>query len=764
MYPLETHYTDVGHIPYQDCLPRVLRMLHGAILVYNKTEHKIYWSPELLKLLGYSPGEVAVTPEEFIKLQHADDVSLLQYIDQASHLHRFPPLNIRLQKKDGFYRRVELTGIWESEEAGQGDKIILLVKEYVEHRLQRPLVKQEDTLNNEVSRISKVGGWEIDLKTKTHSWTTGMYQILELTRRPSCDELTAMLPEEYKLPVHDAIRHIIKNKLPQSVEYEIYTGSGKRKWLHAKGEPVLDKAGTVVKMIGILQDIDDDRKKAEALDLYYSQLQKTKNLLDEVSQFGKFGLWEASIAAEITFWSKGMYDIHELPYDVKPDTSQLKELYKNTDAYIKLMDCVNACVRNGEPSNEVIFFTGFKGNNRWMWLEGMPVKNEAGEVIAVRGFAQDVTADKQKEQEITNFQQELERNHFILNEAGSMAHIGGWQLNLRESKVSWTKEIFYIHELPLGKVPSFDDSLSFFTPKSRLILKDAIRRTIDYLQPFDLELELVTAKKNKIWVRSIGKPIVNEQGKVMELRGVFQNIMEYKQKEQLLENNNKIIKEQNERLENFAHIVSHNLRSHASTFSASLEAFHMSEDQQEKESIVNGMKKIADNLHETLHHLNEVIKIKTISKEARQLINFEETVQSALEILSPLVKKTNAIIKTDFSACPQVEHIPAYLDSIVLNLLSNALKYCSPDRLPEIVFTTKLEAGKKILMIADNGLGIDLNKYGNKLFGMYKTFHNNPDAKGVGLFITKNQIESLGGTIDVSSKPGTGTVFTVTML
>jgi signal transduction histidine kinase len=103
----------------------------------------------------------------------------------------------------------------------------------------------------------------------------------------------------------------------------------------------------------------------------------------------------------------------------------------------------------------------------------------------------------------------------------------------------------------------------------------------------------------------------------------------------------------------------------------------------------------------------------------------------------------------------------AYLDSIVLNLLSNAIKYRRPDEDPIIT----IEAGERnsvsYFIIQDNGKGIDLEKYGEKLFGMFKTFHGNRDARGIGLFITRNQIEALGGTIEVESKVGEGTKFTV---
>jgi hypothetical protein len=66
-----------------------------------------------------------------------------------------------------------------------------------------------------------------------------------------------------------------------------------------------------------------------------------------------------------------------------------------------------------------------------------------------------------------------------------------------------------------------------------------------------------------------------------------------------------------------------------------------------------------------------------------------------------------------------------------------------------------------ILNVSDNGIGIDMKKNGDKLFGMYKTFNNNPDARGIGLFITKNQIDAMGGKVEVESELGKGTSFKI---
>ena len=105
--------------------------------------------------------------------------------------------------------------------------------------------------------------------------------------------------------------------------------------------------------------------------------------------------------------------------------------------------------------------------------------------------------------------------------------------------------------------------------------------------------------------------------------------------------------------------------------------------------------------------------------------------------------------------------MPAYLESILLNLVSNAIKYRQPDINPLVIVKSYIKDGFKTLAVKDNGQGIDLEKYGTKVFGLYKTFHANPQAHGIGLFMTKNQVEAMGGSIQVESEPGLGTTFII---
>jgi signal transduction histidine kinase len=181
----------------------------------------------------------------------------------------------------------------------------------------------------------------------------------------------------------------------------------------------------------------------------------------------------------------------------------------------------------------------------------------------------------------------------------------------------------------------------------------------------------------------------------------------------------------------------------------------------EKLELLNSIKDVSESLNTTIDHLNEVVTIQTQTNQNKLEVSFSATMDNVKKSIGGIIRETNAQIHADFSALPTIEYIPAYLESILLNLVTNAIKYKHPNRDPEIRITSSILDKNKFLEVTDNGSGIDMEKFGNKLFGMYKTFHYNKDAVGIGLFITKNQIESLNGQIFVDSTLEKGTTFKI---
>jgi PAS domain S-box-containing protein len=219
---------------------------------------------------------------------------------------------------------------------------------------------------------------------------------------------------------------------------------------------------------------------------------------------------------------------------------------------------------------------------------------------------------------------------------------------------------------------------------------------------------------------------------------------------------------QNKQLLSFAHIISHNLRSPVSNLNLLVHFYKESTTPEDKDDLWGNFETVIGHLNTTLDDLLETLKIQEDTGKERELLYFEQTFNPIKDMLIGQIIESHAVIKTDFTNAAQVNYPKMYLESILLNLISNALKYRSPERPPVIIIKTDIINGETVLTVSDNGLGIDLKRHGKKLFGMRKTFHRHAEAKGLGLFLTKTQIEAMGGEITAESTVDVGSTFKVT--
>jgi PAS domain S-box-containing protein len=220
------------------------------------------------------------------------------------------------------------------------------------------------------------------------------------------------------------------------------------------------------------------------------------------------------------------------------------------------------------------------------------------------------------------------------------------------------------------------------------------------------------------------------------------------------------LQEQNRQLDEFAHVVSHNLRSPIGNIKALIGLLNENSTLEEFKMIFEKLQNVSTNLTETMNELLETIRIKKNVVDMVP-IRFKDMLDKVIQSLEGDLIQSHATVTFDFNEVAQIEYSKAYLESIFQNLISNAIKYRARSRNPEIHISSHLVNNRVELRIADNGLGIDLDRYGDKIFGLHKTFHENKDARGVGLFLTKTQIETLGGKVIVKSEVNVGTTFII---
>lgn len=174
------------------------------------------------------------------------------------------------------------------------------------------------------------------------------------------------------------------------------------------------------------------------------------------------------------------------------------------------------------------------------------------------------------------------------------------------------------------------------------------------------------------------------------------------------------------------------------------------------------MRRATEGLNKSLNKYVDLLSKKDASELELEEVDFKKVLKQVKLSISSLLNNANVTFNVDFSGLTGVQHNVSYMESIFLNLLTNSIKYARPDVAPVISITSRISEGNKQLVYTDNGLGFDMEKFGNKIFGLNQKFHHNGDSKGVGLYLVYSHINSLGGSIAVESEVNKGVTFTIT--
>ncbi len=502
--------------------------------------------------------------------------------------------------------------------------------------------------------------------------------------------------------------------------------------------------------IAVTTDISDI-KKVE------NELLRKNQMLNVAEKITLMGHWQWDIISNVVKWSANLYSIFGI------DESLTNLTYETYFSFVHPNDkeIVTQYFDKAEKDGTFHSFTHRiitnTGKTKTVQLLAEIITNDQGKVIEMIGTCQDVTEQKMAEKKFRGLLESAPDAMVIVNAKGKIQLINKQAEKLfgYQSEELHNKSVEILIPSKFTTKHITDRKRFFQAPKTRIMGEGK---------------ELYALKKNgmEIPIQISLSPLHTEEGLLVS--AAIRDITKQKLAEQKIiesKENLEIIAEklrhQNKQLADFTHITSHNLRAPVSNLNALLSLYKECANEVEKNDLFNKFETVIHHLTSTLNTLMLALKIESEDfEEDLETICFEDMLYKTKEILSGEIINSGSIIKSDFSKCPQIRYKRIYLESIFLNLIGNAIKYRSQSRTPEIYIESALtHEGKAVLTFKDNGLGIDLKRHGHKLFGLNKVFHRHPDAKGVGLFLTKTQIKAMGGNISASSKVNEGTTFTI---
>lgn len=499
-------------------------------------------------------------------------------------------------------------------------------------------------------------------------------------------------------------------------------------------------------IIGVILKVDSISKTKE-LEL---ELSKAKILLSEKGKIAKIGSWEYIIADKTLTWTPTVNNIYGVSKNLKPTLAEAFSFYKKGKSKETIQQVVEEAIATGKPWNENLQLVRADGKTIWVNSIGRP-KYKDGICIRVIGTVQDITntIDHTINKTKTTLKPFFEKVPFglLLSDfkTGKLLDVNTSFLNL----TGFEKEYF------LDK--SFK---SFVTPQIQKKSRALVNQLKENESFEALEMSFVTKNGKNLNLKFSGKLTFDNAGNANVLTTV-ENLTGDLQKEKNLKKVLSDSQEQNDQLLNFAHMVSHNLKAHATNFSLLLNFLDKEEGDKERKKLMKMLFSASDNLTYTIKGLREVVAIKTNINEQKRPLPLNDHIFHVEQNLIGLLKQNNGKIINEIPDTLKVKALPAYLESILTNCLTNAIKYKREEKDPIIILNAEQTKDYTILNIEDNGLGIDMKKFGKKLFGLYNTFHKNKEARGIGLYISKNQIEAMNGKIAATSVPGQGSTFKI---
>ena len=503
--------------------------------------------------------------------------------------------------------------------------------------------------------------------------------------------------------------------------------------------------------------------------VYLDKIFASEALFTKAELLAEFGTWRIDIGTNRTTWSAGTYPL--LGYENG-------EVVPNYENFIKNIhpEDVDEVERNFKEavtqvhSAEVDFRIINKDKSiRFIHAQLEFQINEQGYPVHIIGFNQDVTRAKLAQIEIQNHINELkaasDRQNDILNALPPNVVLLDAVGKIVAVNESWKKSVF-LNKLGVSNYGIDFKYLDVFG-KTMAISASTLEEIAQGMEEVikgarnEFATEYSCYCQNKwLWFQLLVAPLTDKTKKGAVVLHI--DITERKIAEQERDRSTVDLVARNVDLEKFAYIISHNLRAPvANIIGASSALNNLKLNDTERDRLCQGINQSAVKLDEVVKDLNLILQAKGGTDAIKETIYFSELVDSIKISLKNLIDKDDIVIKYDFSAIDELISVKAYLYSIFFNLILNSVKYRRQGVRSIINVSSHKTENTIQLIFADNGIGIDLKKNGDQLFGLYKRFHHEIDGKGMGLFMVKTQVETLGGKITVQSEENRGTEFKI---
>jgi PAS domain S-box-containing protein len=487
------------------------------------------------------------------------------------------------------------------------------------------------------------------------------------------------------------------------------------------------------------------------------EIKESKERYDIVAKATSDTVWDWNVSNNVFTWNRGIQSVFGYEESDIEETSQWWfERIHPEDSIRMSVKLYSFLEQRSEKWQDEYRFKCKDGTYKYILDRGFLVTDTNNEAIRMIGAMQDITKQKQEEERLKLLETVITnaKDAIVITDVDVSEKVVP---NVVFANQAYSEMSGYNYEEIINK--SMLDTL--YIEKN----SDAYSALISSLEnKQECEIETATYRKNneKYWVKFIMVPVFNKEKEHTHWISIKRDVTEQKQQEKEKEQLIAELTQNNKDLRQFSYITSHNLRAPLSNLIGLL---NLTDDlniqDEELRLIVDGFSKSTKLLNETVLDLGKVVIIRDNPSIGKTDVNIFESITNVLNQINILIEQNNPDLHINVDKNTTIYSHKAYLESIILNLLTNSIKYRSLERNAIISIELLDKKDRMELIFEDNGIGIDLSKYRDKLFGLYQRFHNYPDSKGLGLYLVKSQIESMGGSIEIESEVDKGTRFRI---
>jgi PAS domain S-box-containing protein len=483
----------------------------------------------------------------------------------------------------------------------------------------------------------------------------------------------------------------------------------------------------------------------------YERIKTDDEIFDFLQESSLDGLWYWDLTNQEQewmnpkFWRTLGYDPDEMPNL----SSAWRDIINPDDLKLAVERVGQHIADPSVPYDQVVRYAHKNGQTVWIRCRGMAIRDENGKATRLLGTHVNVTAEKEKE--------------LLLERSQKIASIGRWEVDTLNDEIFWDKQVRQIHEVPEDYQPQLSQAINFYKEgRSRDMIIQLFNETVANGTPFDVELQLTTAKGRDIWIRTIGQAEMLN-GECRRVYGIFQDIDTRKRNELRLLNYS-ILEAKAKEMEQFAYVASHDLREPLLTINGYLDVIREDFGKDIPAEVLGYLKTISsatDRMDVLIKGMLDYSRLSQVKK--LQKVDLKKMLGEVIADLDNSIQREKAEVK--YSELPEIYGYPLELKLLFQNLISNAIRYRQEGKAPHIkVGCAVLEHGWQFT-VTDNGIGIQDSQLSN-IFGLYRQLHDKgkSDGYGIGLANCKKIVELHGGTIWATSIHDEGSVFHFTLM